>query len=267
MAQGKRWSHDELIIAMNLYCKLPFGQLDHRTPLIVDVADRLGRTPSSLSMKLCNFASLDPVQQARGIKGLAAASRSDQQVWREFHKNWQELAIQSETMVRKLMSKAPEEDAGRRDARKQAVKRKSVRINPPDVTQIKATVQVRRGQDFFRQAVLTSYSGCCCVTGNPVPELLVASHILPWSQYPKERMNPHNGLCLTATHDAAFDKGLITFDEDCRLMLSEYLKDFLPEESIKKSFATYDGKKMRLPEKFAPETVFLEIHRNEIFLG
>lgn len=60
MSQGKRWTHDELMLAMNLYCKLPFGQLRHGNPLIIEVAQKLDRTPSSLSMKLCNLASLDP---------------------------------------------------------------------------------------------------------------------------------------------------------------------------------------------------------------
>lgn len=66
MARGKRWSRDELIVAMNLYCKLPFGQLDHKIPIIIEVSQKLGRTPSSLAMKLVNFASLDPTLQARG---------------------------------------------------------------------------------------------------------------------------------------------------------------------------------------------------------
>lgn len=67
MTSRKPWTHVELLIAMNLYCKLPFGQLDHRNSLIIEVAQKLGRTPSSLSMKLCNLASLDPRLQARGI--------------------------------------------------------------------------------------------------------------------------------------------------------------------------------------------------------
>jgi len=77
MSSGKSWTHDELMLAMNVYCKLSFGQLHRGNPLIIEVAQKLGRTPSSLSMKLCNLASLDPHQQARGIKGLSSASRAD----------------------------------------------------------------------------------------------------------------------------------------------------------------------------------------------
>jgi len=85
----KLWTRDELIIVMNLYCKLPFGQFDHRTPIIIEVAEKLGRTPSSIAMKLSNFASLDPIQQARGIRGLSGASKADREIWNEFTGNWE----------------------------------------------------------------------------------------------------------------------------------------------------------------------------------
>src|SRR5436190_11793885 len=64
------WTREQRLIALNLYCKLPFGKLHKGNPLIIDVARKMGRSSSSLAMKLCNFASLDPVLQARGIKGL-----------------------------------------------------------------------------------------------------------------------------------------------------------------------------------------------------
>src|SRR5205814_964257 len=94
--KGRSWTRDELIVAMNLYCKLPFGQLHHRNPAIIKLAEKLGRTASSVAMKLCNFASLDPVQQARGISGLSGASAADRQVWQEFHADWERLAFESE---------------------------------------------------------------------------------------------------------------------------------------------------------------------------
>jgi putative restriction endonuclease len=53
----------------------------------------------------------------------------------------------------------------------------------------------------------------CCISGINVPRLLVASHIKPWSEFPEERLDPRNGLCLSSIHDAAFDAGLITLDK------------------------------------------------------
>ncbi|MBD2777663.1 HNH endonuclease [Iningainema tapete] len=269
MALGKRWSRDELIIAMNLYCKLPFGQLDHRTPIIIEVSQKLGRTPSSLSMKLCNFASLDPVLQARGIQGLRGASQADREIWQEFYTNWEELGAESEERFQALFENTISEDHQLPTQRKSQTVRsiKIPRSQPTGSTEAEVTVKARIGQNFFRQTVLANDDSRCCITGNPIPELLIASHILPWGSYPEHRLNPHNGLCLSRTQDAAFDNGMITFDEDYRLVLSAYLESFLPEETLERNFVAYRGQQMRLPEKFQPAPDFLRRHREEIFLG
>ena len=87
MASGNRWTRDQLLVVLNLYHKLRFGQLDARQPVIIDLAQRLGRTPGSVAMKLVNLASLDPVLKLRGIKGLEGASNLDRETWEEFHQN------------------------------------------------------------------------------------------------------------------------------------------------------------------------------------
>jgi len=71
-SERKRWTREELLVALNLYHKLTFGQLHFRNPAIIALAEKLGRSAGSLAMKLNNFASLDPVQQLRGIKGFEA---------------------------------------------------------------------------------------------------------------------------------------------------------------------------------------------------
>jgi putative restriction endonuclease len=269
MSRGQRWSRDELIIAMNLYCKLPFGKLDHRTPIVIEVAQKLGRTSSSLSMKLCNLASLDSSLQIRGIKGLTGSSKADRAIFEEFLTNWEELSVESEKRFQSLF----EEDVSTENLlltqhkAKRTIPNEILTNQPNSATESDATIKVRIGQSFFRQAVLASYENRCCVTGNPISELLVASHILPWSSYQKYRLDPSNGLCLARTQDAAFDKGLITFDERYCLILSPYLESYLPEESLDRNFSAYRGKILRLPEKFQPNPDFLRIHREEIFLS
>ena len=74
------WSRDELVIVCGLYFTLPFGRMHARNPRIKEVAGLMGRSPSSIAMKLVNFASLDPSQRARGIKGLANHTRADEEV-------------------------------------------------------------------------------------------------------------------------------------------------------------------------------------------
>ena len=74
----------------------------------------------------------------------------------------------------------------------------------------------RKGQDYFRRMILANYNCRCALTGIDIPQLLLASHIIPWKDksHKKERLNPENGICLSALYDKAFDKGLITFSPD-----------------------------------------------------
>ncbi|WP_199269184.1 HNH endonuclease [Polaribacter sp. L3A8] len=125
-------------------------------------------------------------------------------------------------------------------------------------------VKVRVNQSFFRSTVLSSYDFKCCLTGIDIPELLVASHIIPWSIDTKNRLNPQNGLCLNNLHDNAFDKGLITFDSNFKLILSSELKDS-KSEKVKIYFHKLEGKALVLPKRFIPNVHFLEYHNQNIF--
>ena len=133
------------------------------------------------------------------------------------------------------------------------------------VTEVERMVRARTMQSFFRKAVMAAYNYTCCITGNPVPGLLVASHILPWSDFPEERLNPRNGLCLTAHFDRAFDIGLITLDEQLRVVLSPALRRYLPNEALESEFTSREGQPLTRPDRFAPEPQFLAHHRSVVF--
>ena len=64
------WTREEMILAFNLYLKLPFGKLHTRTPEIQELAQLINRSANSVALRLVNFASCDPQLQARGIKGM-----------------------------------------------------------------------------------------------------------------------------------------------------------------------------------------------------
>lgn len=114
--------------------------------------------------------------------------------------------------------------------------------------------------------ILNAFDGKCGITGIPIRELLVASHIRPWSKFPADRLDERNRLCLSRLRDAAFDRGLITFDEDRRLVLSKRLKDHLPQQALVNNFVVYEGCDLRLPpQTLGPKTEFLEYHRKKIF--
>jgi len=266
-APAVKWTREHFLIALNLYCKLPFGKLHKGNPLIIDVAEKMGRTPSSLAMKLSNFASLDPVLAARGIKGLDGATKQDRAMWTEFRGDIATLAPESEELLHDLFTtdETKEVDFLQRD---RVRLEPSTRIPPSGPTEKLSLVKQRRGQQFFRQSILNAYGVRCCITGISVPRLLVASHIRPWSAFPNDRLNPRNGLCLSSLHDAAFDSGLITFDESLRVVISPKLKKYFPQTALEQNFSAFEGLPIRRPEKLAdPAPEFLDHHRKVIFKG
>lgn len=253
MSKGKSWTHEELVIGMNLYCTMPFGQLHGRNPKIIKLAEKLGRTPGSVAMKLCNFASLDPVHQARGVKGLSGASQADREVWNEFHQNWDGMSFESEVLLAKTEGLPVEKFAGL-----------SEEDLPREGKERERMVKQRVNQCFFRNAVLAAYGRQCCITGLDVPDLLVASHIIPWAKDKSNRVNPRNGVCMNALHDKAFDRGLITITSDYRVELSEKIKK-AKECHAKFWLMDFDGAPIRLPERFLPEPEFINWHRANVF--
>lgn len=265
-ASSVRWTREHALIALNLYGKLPFGQFDKGNPIIIDVASKMGRTPSSLAMKLSNLASLDPVQRARGIKGLSGASQLDRQMWSEFHSNINNLGPESEQLLHDLFTTDDNREVDFLERDKIRLEPSMRLTGPSGPTESTASVRVRRGQQFFRQTVLNSYGVRCCISGINVPRLLVASHIKPWRDFPNERLDPRNGLCLSSLHDAAFDSGLITLDSRLQVLLSSRLKNFFPQPTLEQNFIPFEGKSIRLPEKVAePSNAFLSYHRRKIF--
>ena len=124
-----------------------------------------------------------------------------------------------------------------------------------------AAVKVRVNQDIFRKMVLGNYGNKCCITDLMIPEVLRASHISAWSEDEANRLNPENGLCLSATYDAAFDRHLISFDENYRLIVSKSIKDYYTDVAAKSYFINREGQKMSLPVKFLPSKLLLARHR------
>lgn len=125
-------------------------------------------------------------------------------------------------------------------------------------------VSARINQHFFRKMILVNYSGACCLSGLNVPQVLRASHISPWAEDEANRLNPTNGLCLSAVYDAAFDRHLISFDDEYKMILSPRLKEHYANGAFKTVFLNYEGKKISLPKKFLPSEKFLSKHRNAL---
>ena len=245
-----------IIRRFHLYCQIPYGRIYGRNPEIVALAKVIGRTSDAVAMKMLNIASLDPAITNTGRSGLGNASALDRAVWGEFHADWERLAVECQLLRQQLDHGVPQE-----------VEAESDSISLEDFTgetrQVLTTQRVK--QHFFRRAVLSSYRGRCCMYGLSDSRLLIASHIVPWSSDKANRLNPSNGLCLSAIHDRAFDKGLISLTDDGRVMLSDEIRK-RDEDFIKTIFLPLENKPIEMPERFSPDHYFLHHHRTAIFL-
>lgn len=247
------WTRDELVVAFNLYCKIPFGRIHIRNPLIIELAQAIGRSPSAVSWKLANFARLDPALKKRNIAGATHGAQAEIDIWNEFNDNWEKLAFESERLLEKITGHAVSIPEGRDEF--------------PEGRTRETVVRTRVNQAFFRAAVLAAYGLRCCITGLSIPPLLNASHIVPWSLDVKNRTNPRNGLCLNAIHDRAFDCGLLTITPDLRVKLSPKLKGNATDNALRDFLWRFESAPISPPRRFAPDENFLRFHNEKVFLS
>jgi putative restriction endonuclease len=255
MKEGQKlWTREELILAINLYCKLPFGRLHRNNQDVIKLASLIGRTSNSVAYKLVNFASLDPSLKARGIKGASNTSNLDKEIWNEFFNHWDELPFESEVLLAKFENTTVEKlyDIPELDLNKEGKTREQL-------------VRIRVNQNFFRSSILASYNNTCCITGLQHPELLIASHIRPWSIDEKNRLNPQNGIAINALHDKAFENGLLTITTDFKIKISPLLLKQKKSKAIEEFFIQYNDQDINLPSRFFPDIEFLKYHNKERF--
>ena len=249
-----QWSREELILALYLYCQIPFAKTKANNPEVLRLAVLLGRTPSSVARKLGNFGAFDPLLSQKGISGLTHFSKADRRVWNEFYGKWDRLVLDSQRILSR--SQAPEAPSSYEEP--------PVISRPTGRTQRQAAVMIRVGQDFFRRAVLSSYEYACCVCGLDLPPLLTGSHILPWSVNADHRTDPENGLCLCALHDRAFDRGFISITGKLEVVVSSEIVTSLNHFALT-AIGSFGSQRIRLPRRFAPKAEYLEWHRLNVF--
>ncbi|MBN8673731.1 MAG: HNH endonuclease [Chitinophagales bacterium] len=169
-------------------------------------------------------------------------------VFKEFYSNWDEYFFESEKLLAKKKNTTIEK-----------LNNIDVEGLPKEGRERERLVKVRINQYLFRTLMDANYNAKCCITGIDNPELLIASHIVPWSKDEKNRLNPANGLLLNSLHDKAFERGLITISEDFKVKVSSVLLKS-KVESIKQNFSELNNKPILLPRKFKPDIEFLKKH-------
>jgi putative restriction endonuclease len=132
---------------------------------------------------------------------------------------------------------------------------------------VEQLVKARVNQSLFRKVIIGNYYNACAICKLDISNLLVASHILKWSENEPHRLNPQNGICLCNTHDRAFELGYIGITTDYTISISAGLTSIKEKETFVSIFQRHENQKLNLPDKFYPSTDFLLFHYTNIFKG
>ena len=120
----------------------------------------------------------------------------------------------------------------------------------------KRYVNTRINQGPFRDVMLSRFNECA-VCGMTLKDALIVSHIKAWSKCaPEEKTDVHNALLLCPNHDKLFDRHLISFDDDGKIMISNKIN-----ESDRKLLCVSNKDKLRIEVNNSCQT-YLKLHRN-----
>jgi len=125
-------------------------------------------------------------------------------------------------------------------------------------TERKAMVSQRIGQNILRKELLKLYNNKCAMCDVDAFEVLRASHIIPWSEDKDIRLDPTNAILLCGLHDLAFDKGLITVNNDFTISLPN------KPDGLRDVLNKFTRSKLRLPasKEYHPKTEYLQRHKD-----
>lgn len=285
--RGAAWSYDETMAGFALYYLLTDRQRnDKANPEILRLARVLHRSGGSVYMKLMNLRSCDPNAMAHGTKGLRHASKHEPEMWERYRQEGDVFLLRclqtlagfeiadgvpsARTGIYADNARRAVEDAGEdipaNDSIVESVTRKLVLgEKSPEGTERVATVMTRVNQSYFRNTLVRNYLDTCCLTGIHLDPLLIASHIKPWKASTGfEKTNAANGLLLNAFHDKAFDRGLLTIDDDYRVHISPSVAHNPPNDQW---LFRFEGARITVPAVNPPSHEFIEYHNEHVFIG
>ena len=266
--KGEEWSHDDTAIALYRSLDLPFGKIRQTDPVIEKLAKILKRGSVGVAHKMRRMKKQLP--EYDGAYGKIRKTVSmERAVLKEFLADSSGFKKNAEILLKQRSGELPEDSPLLPTATAHTPDFSNLDKLPPGKTGRRLVEEkFRINQDKFRKQVLSAYCNRCCITGINLPELLVASHILPWRDYPEYRTDPRNGLCLNSLHDRAFDRGLISVSSELIVAVSPKLQEVAAAKNASDKIqflVESDGKPITQPEKFAPAPEFLAHHYRHIF--
>ncbi len=252
----KLWTRDELILTLSVYFQLPFGRLNHSTPEVMELANIIGRTSNSAALRLVNFAACDPYIIESGRTGMPGGIPICKPIWDEFVNDKERLFMEAQRIKAEMLQKPIEDTLHITQTELEGRERETV-------------IRQRVNQSVFRTMILQNYENKCAVTGINIPDLLVASHIIPWAESSAEqKLSPDNGVCFSALYDKAFDRGLMTISpDDYTICLSSALREYETKVYFDQHFGSIAGNKIIMPIEHRPNRDYLAYHRDNIFRG
>ena len=248
---------------MNLYTKLRYGQFNYKNPEVIKLAELIGKSPGAVAFKLVHLSRQDPKHKDR-VKGLANPGKNAIEMYNDFTNNWDEMLYKSELLLSKYQNKRIEELTLNQSEIKEIEDDIMLGKEGKDIERI---IKSRVNQSLFRKIVINNYSNSCTICALDIKSLLVASHILKWSENFSNRLNPENGLCLCNIHDKAFELGYIGINSDYTILISKEAKNINEKQTYKSIFGRHENTSIILPDKFYPNIQFLENHLNTTFKG
>ena len=243
-------------MTLSVYFQLPFGRLNRTTKEVKELAHLIGRSDNSAALRLVNFAACDPYITESGRTGMIAGMKICKPVWDEFAGNKEKLFLEAQRIKANLLHQPIEEILHITDKELEGKEKETV-------------IKQRVNQSAFRSMILYNYEEHCAITGINIPDLLIASHIIPWADStPAQKLNPENGICLSALYDKAFDRGLITISpDDYTVCLSSALREYEAQEYYNNHFGCIAGQPLIMPIEHRPNRDYLAYHRDRIFKG
>ena len=247
MAEGEKWSDDEMILALAMYLD-PQGTKKNDIRIFTEITNR---SEGSIKRRWGNYAACDEEYLKSGRKGLGHGGPKVERFWKMFQQNPAELF--------KRASDIMEDNGFYREITFLDDQGYSGVVTGGEIIGL---VKQRMGQDSLRRALLNETGGKCSVTGIEERQILRCSHIVPWSQCTtdKQKTSLDNVLCLNAFHDSLFDKHLMTVDEDHCIHYAPILKQRM-DCNIYRTMC--DGFPTLHVRKIAPNPKYLQIHNQE----
>lgn len=257
--RGQLWSREELILSLELYCSIDFGDISTKNLKVIELAKLCGRSVNSIALRLANYTSCDPVQKERGIVGMTGGLTVCQPIWDEFYGKWDYL---------------------KEEAIKARIKLAGYNVNEniSQISQAKECDEIVKYDLFnnfikdinnhkFYDIINRNYNGHCIISGLKVKNLLMACHILPEDNNVEKSMKASNGLLLNISYAKAYSDGLIGIDKNYKLHIAPNLKKRNADLGYSELFPnTFESKNLILHDAIVkPEPTLLEWHMDTIF--